>query len=149
MSELSECFNRHYLNLSLFELRNTDISGDAGRLPYNSTLYLDLIAFNPGCTSTQLAEMLGVTKATVTVTVNRLVKRGLVERERSAMDGRIRYLRLSERVSEVYSIISGMLERISTGLEMRYTPEEIALFRRMLDDASDMVGVLSANRSRR
>lgn len=139
MSDLKRAFERYYLSVSTLELRQSDAYGEAGRLPYNTVLYLDLIAFNPGCTVTQLAEVLGVTKATVTVTVNRLVDKGMVVRERSPDDGRVRHLRLSEGMRRAYGESEGVMAWLSTELESRYPRRDIERFCRMLDDASDIM----------
>src|SRR6478736_4955206 len=56
---------------------------------------LMLMRDNPGCTGTRLARALDVTAANVTMWVDRLQQRGLVQREPSAADRRSVHLRLS------------------------------------------------------
>jgi DNA-binding MarR family transcriptional regulator len=62
-------------------------------------------------TVTELAERLQLAQSTVTELVRRAEEIGLVERERSAVDGRIAYLRLSEegerRLSQTFTSNAG------------------------------------------
>lgn len=139
MHDIMRCFRRNYLSMSGMEIRQSDIYGDAGRLPYNSVLYLDIIAMNPGCTITKMSEMLGVTKATVTMTVNRLVDKGMVVRERTPEDGRVRKLFLSERMREAYDRTDGIISELADTLSDMHTPEEVDLFCRMMDEASELM----------
>ena len=82
-SDVKASLERFYVSTSMLEIRMSELTHGTERLPYITILYMDLIGFNPGITSSQIAEMLGVTKATVTSTVNRLVEKGYVVRERS------------------------------------------------------------------
>ncbi len=142
---LRRSVDRYYMSMSVQELRQSDSFPGASRLPYNTVLYLDLIYFHPGCTVSRLAEILGVTKATVTMTVNRLEAKGLVVRERSGEDGRVRNLRLSDELESEYRsygraasvMVSRMLERFGT--------DDVELFCSMLDYASDVLEGLEAD----
>ena len=124
-SDVKASLERFYVSTSMLEIRMSELTHGTDRLPYITILYMDLIGFNPGITSSQIAEMLGVTKATVTSTVNRLVEKGYVVRERSEDDGRVRNLRLSDRTMEDYRMESRLFGRASAMLCDRYTPEEV------------------------
>jgi DNA-binding MarR family transcriptional regulator len=54
---------------------------------------LQLISANPGCSSVRLARALAVTKPNITMWVDRLLERGLIERQPSATDKRSHELR--------------------------------------------------------
>lgn len=64
-----------------FELRKVELS------------VLTLIDANPGVTASQLAVALAVTPPNITMWLDRMDGRGLVERERSAVDRRAQHLR--------------------------------------------------------
>lgn len=56
---------------------------------------LQLIGANPGCSAVRLARALAVTKPNITMWVDRLLERGLIERQPSATDKRSHELRAS------------------------------------------------------
>ena len=143
-SDVKASLERFYVSTSMLEIRMSELTHGTDRLPYITILYMDLIGFNPigfnpGITSSQIAEMLGVTKATVTSTVNRLVEKGYVVRERSEDDGRVRNLRLSDRTMEDYRMESRLFGRASAMLGERYSPEEVAMFCEMMDSLSEFL----------
>lgn len=135
----TEAFRRYYMALSLAELRRSEMFGDAGRLPYNTVLYLDFIYAHPGCTATQISEIIGVTKATVSSTVSRLERKGMVIRERSDSDGRVLHLRLSDSLSEAYGAFCGITPEAVASLSAEHPVEEMELFCRMLDEVSSVM----------
>jgi DNA-binding MarR family transcriptional regulator len=61
---------------------------------------LEIIQDCPGATLTQIAEMLDVTKATVSVSVNRLVKKGFLKKTKMEDDRRKSALQLTEKGEE-------------------------------------------------
>ena len=138
-SDVKASLERFYVSTSMLEIRMSELTHGTDRLPYITILYMDLIGFNPGITSSQIAEMLGVTKATVTSTVNRLVEKGYVVRERSEDDGRVRNLRLSDRTMEDYRMESRLFGRASAMFGERYSPEEVAMFCEMMDSLSEFL----------
>jgi DNA-binding MarR family transcriptional regulator len=66
---------------------------DLGRVEFT---LLMLIGENPGCTSSRLAQALNVTAPNITQWIERLVKRGWVQRDASATDRRANHLQLTE-----------------------------------------------------
>jgi DNA-binding MarR family transcriptional regulator len=58
---------------------------------------LALVQANAGVTARQLARALAVTPPNIAIWLDRLVSRGLVERERSAADGRMQHNRVTAR----------------------------------------------------
>jgi DNA-binding MarR family transcriptional regulator len=55
-----------------------------------------LIRENPGCTSSRLAQALNVTAPNITQWIERLVKKGWVQRDASATDRRANHLQLTD-----------------------------------------------------
>ncbi len=138
MSSIHDGFDRLWLSLSVMELRQSEHIGEAGRLPYNSVLYLDIILFNPGCTITQIAEMLGVTKATVTITVNRLEQKGMVVRRRSESDGRVRHLYVSDNLKDAYRTAEEIIGWVGDRLSENHSESEMDCFVSMLNEAAEL-----------
>ncbi len=151
-SDLKRSFDRYYLGMSALEIRQSDWAKGVDRLPYNTVLYLDMIAFNPGITASQISERLGLTKATVSATISRLVERGMIVSERSSEDGRVRNLRLSYPMAEVYEMSDRSVAWMVSRLESMYSPDDVSRFAEMLEMASEILEEwtpeASADRSR-
>ncbi|MEA4869067.1 MAG: MarR family transcriptional regulator [Christensenella sp.] len=82
---------------SVLRLQEQSVSKLAnGNLSRTEMHALEIVQDIPEATLTQIAEMLGVTKATVSVSVNRLVEKGYLEKTRAEDDGRKSILRLTE-----------------------------------------------------
>ena len=107
------------------------------KLSYTDVLYVCLIAGNPKCTPSWIADTLGIARSAVTVRLKRLEKKGVIVRERSPDDGRVQFLNLSEDyrrdMDEMYSDI----DDLDAKLRSRFTEDEIASFVRILDFISD------------
>jgi len=58
--------------------------------------YFELIARAPGVTPAEIADRMGVTRATVAGVVGGFIRQGLVRKERSETDGRVSHLFLTE-----------------------------------------------------
>jgi len=52
---------------------------------------------NDGKTISDLAQILGITLPSVTIAINKLVKKGYVKKEKSSTDGRMVYVRLTDK----------------------------------------------------
>ena len=107
------------------------------KLSYTDVLYVCLIAGNPKCTPSWIADTLGIARSAVTVRLKRLEEKGVIVRERSPDDGRVQFLNLSEDyrrdMDEMYSDI----DDLDAKLRSRFTEDEIASFVRILDFISD------------
>ncbi|HSI58084.1 MAG TPA: MarR family transcriptional regulator [Ideonella sp.] len=69
--------------------------GDAAQLRPVEFTMLTLIDENPGVSARQLAHALAVTPPNITMWIDRLERRGLVERERSTTDRRAQHIRVT------------------------------------------------------
>lgn len=92
---------------------------------------LHFVADHPGCTSTDLAVALGLKRSSASTLIGRLVRRGLLERGRSASDGRAASLTLTEDGGELRAaIVRQDLRNMETMLEVlggRDGPELVRL----------------------
>ena len=136
MTDVKSALDRFYLSLSVLEIRNSSMFGEADRLPYNSVLYLDFISVCPGCTASDIAEAIGVTKATVSMTLSRLEEKGMIQRTRSESDGRVRHISLTERIQEPYSRYGDMVSSLVGEVAAEHTEEELETFVRILGEIS-------------
>jgi DNA-binding MarR family transcriptional regulator len=70
---------------------------DISELSYKQMEYLKYFDNHEGVTTSKLAENLGLSKPTVTDLVKKLVKMGMIYKESCIKDGRVHYLKLTEK----------------------------------------------------
>lgn len=120
--------NHYYYGTSLWELKQMKGDSCMDGLSYNSFLYLNVIYETPDCTISRLSELLGVSKAAVTMKVNDLVNQGILKKTRSEIDKRVIYLSLSQELSEIYRQYDAYTIRVARSLHEKYTENELNLF---------------------
>ena len=82
---------------SVLRLQEQSVSKLAnGSLSRTEMHALEIVQETPEATLTQISDTLGITKATVSVSVNRLVEKGYLEKHRSEADARKNILLLTE-----------------------------------------------------
>jgi|APHig6443717497_1056834.scaffolds.fasta_scaffold145583_1 DNA-binding MarR family transcriptional regulator len=82
---------------SVLRLQEQSVSKLAnGNLSRTEMHAMEIVQDIPEATLTQISDILGITKATLSVSVNRLVEKGFLEKQRSETDGRKNILRLTE-----------------------------------------------------
>ncbi len=90
---------------------------------------------NEGITLRELADMLGVTPATASVSVKRMEKSGFIIKKADETDGRIIRLYPTEKAKEAPLKIKEKMEKMDLTLKQGMTEEEINQFSRLLDKA--------------
>src|SRR5574344_914703 len=100
---LKECLEKYYYSMSMEELRSVNLVDPESKMSYNDTLYLDVIKYTEKCTVSKLADMLHVTKPTITSKVNELYAKGYLIKTRSEDDGRVVFLSLSNKSDPAYA----------------------------------------------
>ncbi len=123
--ELIKAITKFYHDLSISELKLQHSLQNKAKLTYNDVLYLDIIAAYPGLyTSSQIADMLHVSRPSVTKKIKELVQKGYVTRKQSDTDKRIYYLYVNDCLYTQYSgeKISKQFMKI---VDKKYTNEDI------------------------
>ena len=83
-------------DISISDLKRAYDKNHNCDLSYNDTLYLNIIEAHPNkYTSSQIADMLKVTRPSVTQKINELVRKGYVIRTQSEKDKRVYYLSIN------------------------------------------------------
>ena len=83
-------------DISISDLRKAYDKNRNCDLSYNDTLYLNIIEGHPNeYTASQIADMLKVTRPSVTQKINELVRKGYVIRTQSEKDKRVYYLSIN------------------------------------------------------
>lgn len=96
---------------------------DLGVTPGEFSL-LTMLQANPGLNSITLARIYRLDKATLSLSLKRLVKRGLIESARSASDRRHLSLRLTEAGRRVLQRVTRRIERQERAMDAVLKPGE-------------------------
>lgn len=83
-------------------------------------------------TMKEISRLIGKDKSTVTALVNKLLKLGYIQREKSSIDKRVTYITLSEKGKEVEGIFKNISEEIYTNAYKGFSEGEKAEFLRLL-----------------
>lgn len=85
----------------------------------------------------QISELVGKDKSTITVLVNKLADRGYVEKEKSKLDKRVTYIRLSKKAYEYENEFHTIASNVKKVAFKDFTDEEAELFMQMLRRVHD------------
>ena len=99
--------------------------------------YLKIIDRHPVLTSSRLAEILRITKPSVTEIVNKLTESGLVYKEQCKHDGRVFYIVLTERGKKVSRIHDLRDQKLAGSLCKNLSATEIETLTRLINKATD------------
>ena len=84
-----------------------------------------------------VAQQLNITVGTLTITVNRLVKKGYVLRQRSEKDKRVVHLALSEKGQRAYAHHKHFHEQMIEGVKEHLSEEELQILIKALSGLID------------
>ncbi len=126
-------------DLSIAELQQVYKNRETSDLSYHDTLYLNIIEAHPNrYTSSQIADLLKITRPAVTQKINELTKKGYIVRTQSDKDKRVFYLSVppdksfyteEDRIAEI---------NVTKMLEEKYGTDEVNKMCDMLEDLSEM-----------
>lgn len=136
-SKLLKSFNKFFHDMSILELQiYNDKTYD--KYSYHDNLYVDLIRNHPNeYTSTQIADLLKVSRPAVTQKINDLIKKGLLKRTQSETDKRIYYLSLSDEKMQEENYFIDDTKNIENKTIEKFGCEKINIFCEMLEYISE------------
>ena len=132
---IGEAITKFFHDMGILELRIHNEHPAYAKLSYNSSLYLDIISAHQGeYTPSKLADMLHITRPSVTQKINVLEKAGYVTRKQNPADKREYFLDFNADSfdADTQSIYTKLTKQISESMEQRYSKEEIEKFSEML-----------------
>lgn len=103
-----------------------------GLIPSHGNILTNLYDINKKLTMKEIAKRIGKDKSTVTPLVNKLVKLGYVEKEKSMEDKRTTYLVLTEQGREIESKFRSISSEVLDTAYTDFTEEEKEVFLRLL-----------------
>lgn len=132
---IGEAITKFFHDMGILEMRIHNEHPAYAKLSYNSSLYLDIISAHQGeYTPSKLADMLHITRPSVTQKINVLEKAGYVTRKQNPADKReyFLYFNADSFDADTQSIYTKLTKQISESMEQRYSKEEIEKFSEML-----------------
>lgn len=108
-----------------------------GSLSAMEAFSLEVIKMLGTPTIGQFADFLNISQSNATYKVNNLIKKGYLERQNSQLDRREYHLVLSEKFYNYIGLLSSYESTVTERITRRFSPEEVALFDRMLQIISD------------
>lgn len=94
--------------------------------------YVNIIGVKEGVTYGDLADTLGITKPSVTSIANKLIKLGIVDKHQCKEDGRVFYLKLTEKGDMIYRSYDLVAKKTATIIIDRLDEDEVDDFMRLL-----------------
>ena len=137
-NKLRNIINKINHDQALLDLRLQN-KYQSGKITYNSILYIDIIRSHENkYTASNIADMLHVSRPSVTQKINELQKMGIVNKTRSETDKRVFYLSISDEQipKELREQDEYAEEQVRSALREKYSEEDI-------DKFSDMLTILS------
>ena len=133
--KIVDIFNREFDDFPIHEFP------ELSKLTVIQAHYLEAIARMDNPTISKLTKELHVSKPTVSVIVDKLVKSGYLEKEQSDQDRRIKDLRLSKEGKELYEIYkmhddktySGFIKKIQKVLDKKDLEKLMEILNRLVN----------------
>jgi DNA-binding MarR family transcriptional regulator len=136
------------LAVRLFHQRSHELMGDTqlhpGQMPIMFALWRD-----DGQAQKDLARRLNLAPATVTVTVNRLERAGILERRKDPEDQRVSRVYLTERGRDLHDTVVACLRATNEEALTGFTPEETDQLKEYLSRIIDNLEGAMQHRARK
>ena len=102
---------------------------------------IGLLIGETGCNQKELAKKLSVQPATLSVAINKLEKRGLIERKTSPTDKRVNYLTLSDEIdfTKMDEVIVDVEERMTAGIKAKDLETAKKVIRKMVQNLNSEI----------
>ena len=126
---------------AIYELKLANVETNDKVLTYNSILYLDIISAKNGeYTASNIADLLQVSRPSVTQKINELESAGYITKSQSDKDKRVFYLSVTDKYDTIYDSLLGEKfdidgELISL-LRSKHSEIEVDKFFDMLEETS-------------
>lgn len=125
-------------DLSLSELKQFNPNSMTDNISYQDSLYINMIATRPNeYTPSKIADLLGITRPSVTHRIGELEKKGYITKTQSKTDKRIFYLNISEECAKYYQNFDRIDIQIANKFIEKYGEENLEKLCEWLDFISD------------
>lgn len=112
-------------------------------ISYQDSLYINMIASHPNeYTPSKIADLLGITRPSVTHRINELEKKGYIIKTQSETDKRIFYLNISDECEEYYKNFDKVDIRVANMFIEKYGEENLEKFCEWISFTAEMYSKL-------
>ncbi len=141
--KLAKALHKITHDTALYELKRLYSYDKKSVLSYHDTLYLNIIEAHPNeYTSSQIADLLKITRPSVTEKINQLCKKGYILRTQSETDKRVFYLSINPESPKDYESTASYEEELERDVLAKFGEEKVDLLCEMIEYLS---GLLSEN----
>ncbi len=138
--KLTKALHKITHDTAIYELKRLYAHDKKSALSYHDTLYLNIIEAHPNeYTSSQIADILKITRPSVTEKINQLCKKGYVLRTQSKTDKRVFYLSLNPDSPIDYESTASYENEIERAIEEKFGKKKIDLFCEMIEYLSGLL----------
>ncbi len=138
--KLTKALHKITHDTALYELKRLYSHDKKSVLSYHDTLYLNIIEAHPNeYTSSQIADLLKITRPSVTEKINQLCKKGYILRTQSETDKRVFYLSINPNSPKDYETTASYEEEIERVFSEKFGPEKVDSFCEMVEYLSDIL----------
>ncbi len=138
--KLIKSINKITHDTALYELKRLYSHDKKSELSYHDTLYLNIIEAHPNkYTSSQIADLLKITRPSVTEKINQLCKKGYILRTQSETDKRVFYLSINPNSPKDYETTASYEDEIERAILEKFGDENVDLLCEMIEYLSDLL----------
>ncbi|ONI39836.1 hypothetical protein AN639_00560 [Candidatus Epulonipiscium fishelsonii] len=138
--KLSKALHKLTHDTALYELKRLYSYDKKSVLSYHDTLYLNIIEAHPNkYTSSQIADLLKITRPSVTEKINQLCKKGYILRTQSETDKRVFYLSINPDSPKDYETTARYEEEMEREVLAKFGEEKVDIFCEMIEFLSDLM----------
>lgn len=127
------------LRLSTYRSIYENIKDREGSLSATEAYAVDAIYLLGEPTIKKFSDFLGISQPNATYKVNSLIAKGYVEKVQSETDKRKMRLCVSEKFHRYYDRAEKQIDKAAGALHDKFSPSEIAIFNRMLNELADAI----------
>ncbi|MEV2969133.1 MarR family transcriptional regulator [Paenibacillus larvae] len=93
---------------------------------------LEVVYFLKNPTYSELAEFLNISQPNATYRINKLIKKGYLEKFNDKKDKRVYYLQVTDKFMKYYCLNDNYINNVIANLKKRCTADELQQFEKML-----------------
>ncbi len=138
--KLTKALHKITHDTALYELKRLYSHDKKSELSYHDTLYLNIIEAHPNeYTSSQIADLLKITRPSVTEKINQLCKKGYILRTQSETDKRVFYLSINPDSPKDYETTASYESEIESKILEKFGENNVDLFCELIEFLSDLL----------
>ncbi len=138
--KLTKALNKITHDTAIYELKRLYSHNKKSELSYHDTLYLNIIEAHPNeYTSSQIADLLKITRPSVTGKINQLCKKGYIVRRQSETDKRVFYLSINPDSPKDYETAAGYEDELERGILEKFGEEKVDMLCEMIEYLSGLM----------